>query len=74
MGGRNGNREVSAMVVGVLIGLVIGVAVGLAAGPWLRSWISWREYVQASREARLHDEILRLMSSADDRTRPTAGR
>jgi hypothetical protein len=49
-------------VVLVLFGLVIGILVGLLLGPALRSWLAWREYVEASREARLHEEILRRMA------------
>ena len=47
----------------MLIGLLLGIIIGLAVGPILRSWLAWREYVDASREARLHEEALRLMSS-----------
>jgi hypothetical protein len=67
------------MVIGVVVGILIGIVIGLAVGPSIRSWISWREYVDASREARLHEEILRLMSgsTADrdsgDRSRPPLG-
>jgi hypothetical protein len=45
----------------MLVGLLIGIVIGLVIGPLLRSWLAWREYVDASREARLHDEVLRLM-------------
>lgn len=58
MRGTNGHRE----VVLVLLGLVVGILVGLLVGPALRSWLAWREYVEASREARLHEEILRRMA------------
>jgi hypothetical protein len=58
------------MVIGVVLGILIGIVIGLAVGPSIRSWISWREYVEASREARLHEEILRLMSGSP----PTADR
>lgn len=46
----------------MLIGLLIGIVIGLVIGPVLRSWLTWREYVEASREAQLHERILRLMS------------
>ena len=49
-------------MVPVLTGLVIGIVIGLAIGPVIRSWLAWREYLDASREARLHEDILRLMS------------
>lgn len=42
--------------------MAIGILIGLAIGPLFRSWLTWREYVDASREARLHEEVLRLMS------------
>jgi hypothetical protein len=48
----------------MLMGLLLGIAIGLVLGPLFRSWIAWREYVDASREARLHEEILRLMSDS----------
>ncbi len=46
----------------MVIGLAIGIIIGLAIGPLFRSWLAWREYVDASREARLHEDVLRLMS------------
>lgn len=46
----------------MLFGLVIGILIGLLVGPALRSWLVWREYVGASREARLHEEIVRRMA------------
>jgi hypothetical protein len=48
----------------MLIGFLLGIVVGLLIGPLFRSWLAWREYVDASREARLHEEILRLMSES----------
>jgi hypothetical protein len=44
--------------------LLIGFVIGLVVGPVIRSWVAWREYVVASREARLHEEVLRLMSGS----------
>jgi hypothetical protein len=55
----------------MLAGLLLGILIGLALGPLIRSWITWREYVEASREARLHDEVLRAMSPPSDK--PTRG-
>jgi hypothetical protein len=52
--------EVSLMLIGLLLGIVIGLVIG----PLIRSWLSWREYVEASQEARLHEEVLRLMSES----------
>lgn len=46
----------------MVMGLVVGFVLGLVVGPILRSWLIWRQYIEASREAQLHEEILRLMS------------
>ena len=43
-------------------GLLIGVAVGLLANPLLRWWLAVREWREASKEAELADELLRLMA------------
>jgi hypothetical protein len=60
----------------LVIGLVLGFLVGVLAAPVLRSWLSWREWVQASREADraareadLITEMLELMD-ADDGSSP----
>jgi Na+/glutamate symporter len=50
----------------MLVGLLIGIVIGLVIGPVIRSWLAWREYVEASREARLHDEVLRRMDRSPD--------
>jgi hypothetical protein len=39
-------------------GLLIGVFLGLLIGPLLRSWLAWREWVEASREADLAERLL----------------
>ncbi|MGH2654044.1 MAG: hypothetical protein ACRDHV_06805 [Actinomycetota bacterium] len=57
---RQGRTDIREVVL-VLFGLVIGILVGLLVGPALRSWLAWREYVEAGREARLHEEIMRRM-------------
>ncbi|HYZ11403.1 MAG TPA: hypothetical protein VE962_05865 [Actinomycetota bacterium] len=55
----------------MLVGLIVGIAIGLLLGPALRSWVVWREHVEADREARLHEEILRrLAPPAGDPSRP----
>ncbi len=55
----------------MLLGLIVGIAIGLLLGPALRSWLVWREHVDADREARLHEEILRRLAqpSADEPSR-----
>jgi hypothetical protein len=52
--GGNGSGD---LVVGLLIGCVIGVLVG----PAFRSWQMYREWADASREARLADRLLEKM-------------
>ena len=44
-----------------IVGLLIGVAVGFLLGPAVRSWLAWREWTEASRQARLTDEVLTRM-------------
>ena len=57
----NGNGG-DDFVVGLLVGCVIGVLVG----PAFRSWQSYREWTDASREVRLADRLLmRLEAEAD---------
>jgi hypothetical protein len=42
----------------LLVGLLIGVAVGLVVGPVLRAWLTYLEWSESSREARLTDELI----------------
>lgn len=51
----------------MLAGLLLGILIGLIVGPIVRSWITWREYWAASREAELADEVLRAMSGEGSR-------
>jgi hypothetical protein len=48
-----------------LAGLLIGVFLGLVLGPVLRSWLAWREYVEASREADLTERLLEHLAEED---------
>lgn len=57
----------------MVTGLIVGFVLGLLVGPILRSWLTWKQYVEASREAQLHDEILRLMSEPSSRSEGGAG-
>jgi hypothetical protein len=41
--------------------LILGFVLGLIASPVIRSWIVWREYRDASRQAWLADETLRRL-------------
>lgn len=47
----------------LLIGLVLGIFLGLLLGPLLRLWLSWREWVSASREADLLGDVLERMEA-----------
>lgn len=37
----------------LLIGLILGLFLGLLVGPLIRAWLSWQEWVSASRAADL---------------------
>jgi hypothetical protein len=41
-----------------IAGLFVGMAVGFLAGPAVRSWLARREWMEASRQVRLTDEVL----------------
>jgi hypothetical protein len=41
--------------------LILGFVLGLIASPVIRSWIVWREYREASRQAWLADETLKRL-------------
>jgi hypothetical protein len=41
-----------------IVGLLIGAAVGFLLRPAIRSWVASREWAEASRRARLTDEVL----------------
>lgn len=49
--------------------LILGFVLGLLAGPVIRSWIVWREYKEASRQAWLAEETLRRMEEETDHSR-----
>jgi hypothetical protein len=49
-----------------LVGLLVGCVIGVLVGPAFRSWQSYREWTEASREVRLADRLLtRLEAEAD---------
>lgn len=58
----------------MIVGLVLGIVIGLLLGPLVRSWLAWREYVDASREARLTDDVIRFMSEPVDQDKAGAQR
>lgn len=47
----------------LFIGLILGCFVGLLLGPLLRLWLTWREWVSASREADLLGDVLERMEA-----------
>jgi hypothetical protein len=48
---------------GFVVGLVLGGFTGFLVGPLIRSWLAYREWAEASREARLADRLLEKMES-----------
>jgi hypothetical protein len=42
-------------------GLLVGIGIGFLLGPAVRSWLAFREWADASRQARLTDDILSRM-------------
>jgi hypothetical protein len=52
-----------AGVGGFLAGLLVGGCVGLLAGPAMRSWLAYREWEHASREADVADRLLERMEA-----------
>jgi hypothetical protein len=48
---------------GFLVGLLVGGCLGLLAGPAIRSWLAFREWQDASREADLTDRLLERMEA-----------
>lgn len=46
-----------------LSGLVLGVFLGIILGPAIRLWLTWHEWAEASREARLTEDVLKRMDA-----------
>ena len=44
-----------------VVGLLVGCCIGVLVGPAFRSWQIYREWAEASREARLADRLLERM-------------
>jgi len=44
-----------------VVGLLVGCCIGFLVGPAFRSWQSYREWSEASREVRLADRLLERM-------------
>ena len=52
-----------------VVGLLLGVCVGLLVGPAFRSWLVFREWSEASREAKLADRLVtRIETDAEEDT------
>lgn len=45
----------------LVVGLLVGCCIGILVGPAFRSWQTYREWAEASREARLADRLLERM-------------
>jgi hypothetical protein len=55
---------VALLSADLFIGLGFGLVLGLLIGPVVRSWLIWREWVSASREANLVSDVLDRMEVA----------
>jgi hypothetical protein len=56
--------------VGVFLGgLVVGVLIGIVLAPLIGFWLRWHEWKEASRKARLTEDVLELMDSMAPRRR-----
>jgi len=55
----------------LLVGLLLGLVIGLLVGPAFRSWLIFREWSDASREAKLADRLVsRLEADAEEDAPP----
>lgn len=54
-----------ATVDDLVLGLLIGAAIGLVAGPALRSWLTYREWMETRLETTLTDELLTRLEALD---------
>jgi hypothetical protein len=48
-----------------IVGILLGSCLGYLTGPAIRSWQSYKEWAEASREARLADRFLTGLETAD---------
>ena len=51
----------------LVVGLVLGLCVGLLVGPAFRSWLVFREWSEASREAKLADRLVTRIETDAER-------
>jgi hypothetical protein len=54
-----------------MVMFLVGVLVGLLLAPVLRSWILWRQYRSASRQAGTAEATLRRLERDEPRRAPT---
>ena len=54
------------------MGLLLGLCIGLLAGPAFRSWLVFREWSEASREAKLADRLVTKLETDAARDVPPA--
>jgi hypothetical protein len=57
----------SVDIIGFLSGLGLGILLGVVLGPVARFWLWWHEWLDASREARLTEEVMERMDAATRR-------
>jgi hypothetical protein len=50
-----------------MVGLIVGACLGFLIGPVLRSWLSYREWAEASRQERLVDQLVTRMENDVER-------
>jgi hypothetical protein len=58
----------------LVVGLLLGAGIGFLVGPGIRSWAAYREWAEASREARLADRLLERLeidADLDEQPRPS---
>jgi hypothetical protein len=58
----------SVDVIGFLSGLGVGLLLGVVLGPVVRFWLWWHEWLDASREARLTEAVMKRMEAAPRRS------
>jgi hypothetical protein len=56
-----------------IVGLLLGLCIGLLVAPAFRSWVTFREWTDASREAKLADRLLtKLETEAEEDAAPSS--
>jgi hypothetical protein len=52
-------------MTGLIAAFLVGLAVGLLLAPVLRSWLLWRQYRDASREAARAERTVRYLETRE---------